>query len=96
MLLQMCYIDDSYSYIWAKFNWLTWRISFFFTLCHFFISDFEVSLLLSPIGVEYSDEAMLKAVRILSNWTAFLSNAEAYVRGQLRCHPINEPYLREW
>ena len=38
---------------------------------------------------------MLKAVRIHSGWTSFLSMAEAYISGQLQCQPINEAYLME-
>ena len=44
-------------------------------------------------AIEYSDESMMRAVKIHSSWSSFLKSADAYVRGQLICKPINEPQL---
>ena len=61
-------------------------------MCHTTVDHAKITFY-SHSAVEYSPAAMLKSVRILEVWRAFLANAEAYVQGQLRCQPINEPYL---
>ncbi len=43
--------------------------------------------------IEYSEEAMLNAVRILAHWCSFQSTAQAYIKGQLQCRPVQEAYL---
>ena len=45
--------------------------------------------------IEYSDETMQNAIVLANQLSSFLSDADAYVKGQLQCQPIEEALLME-
>ena len=45
--------------------------------------------------IEYSDETMQNAISSANQLTSFLSDSDAYVKGQLTCQPIDEAALMQ-
>ena len=46
-------------------------------------------------GMEFGECRLNKAANMVKRWQAFMTKAEAYMRGQVSSAPINDPYLLE-
>ncbi len=62
---------------------------------YYFQEAFHLYTLFFITAIEYSEEAMGKSVYILSRWKSFITRANAYIRGDLDCKPINTTYLAQ-
>lgn len=46
-------------------------------------------------AIDYSDNSMLEARTSLGTISTFIHDAQAYMKGQLQCSPVQEAFLWE-